>query len=299
MPSSFRRRAAHLRASHTRETPSLAAPGIARRNLGTCSLPGSDGSGLGLDVCSAPQRRLRALLALGLFNNGPTSTWPRQISLADVTRYTVVVSPRYHDLVITSRAPYNVLCWLVGRDNHPQIGLPGLRVETSYTEGWHLRHLPTGATMTVTSNRHGRLQGPADPGSNYARLWTADVPLNDEEYDVLNALPRQGADTETLLAALTVRLCARAPDGRWDVGWWFSNLTDRPGRGHAHRRRLAVEGHQCTLHWDSSPHPEDLRAALTDPVIGLAGAIGQTTSDGWLMHYNGAYLAACPIAYRY
>ncbi|MFE2038444.1 hypothetical protein ACFXBB_35510 [Streptomyces scopuliridis] len=295
MPSSFRRQAAHLRAAYTRETHPLAAPGIARRGVSTPFL----GSGLGLDVCTAPQRRLRALLALGLLNHGPASAWPRHVSLADITRYTLVVSPRHDDLVITARAPYNVACWLVGRDKRPQIGLPGLRVETSYEEGWRLRHLPTGATMTLTGDRHGHLQGPAILDSNYIGLWTTDMPLSDEEYAVLNALPLLGTDTETLLAALAVRLCTHAPDSSWDISMWYYDLTDRPERGHAHHRRLSVENGRCALHWDSAPHPEDLCAALTDPVIGLAGATAQATSDGWLLHYNRSSLTAHPIAYRH
>ncbi|MGI5372680.1 hypothetical protein ACQEV2_00065 [Streptomyces sp. CA-251387] len=48
------------------------------------------------------QRCLRALLALGMFNHRPTSLWPRNVSLADVTRYTVVISPRHDDQVITT-----------------------------------------------------------------------------------------------------------------------------------------------------------------------------------------------------
>ncbi|MFE9132162.1 hypothetical protein ACFYOF_43285 [Streptomyces sp. NPDC007148] len=294
MPASPRRHAARLRAAYTRETPSLAAPGISRCDRGVASLRSS----LGLDACTAPQRRLRALLALGMFNHGPTSLWPRRISLADVTRYSLVVSARHDDLVITARAPYNVTCWLVGRDNHPHVGLPGLRVEDSYDDGWRLRHLPTGATMTVTGHRHGHLQGPHDPGSNSYCLWTTDVPVNDEEHARLNVLPDLTDDTETLLAALTVRLCAHAPDGSWDVGLWYYDLTDRPKRGHAHHRRLLVDGDQCTLHWDSDPHPEDLVAALTDPVIGLPGAVARPTFDGWLLQYGRACLTAHPAAYQ-
>lgn len=101
MPASLRRRAIKLRASYTRETRSLAAPGIHRRPPGNGSVFGD----LGLDACTAPQRRLRALLALGMLNHGPMSLWPRHVSLADVTRYTIVVSPRHDDLVITARAP--------------------------------------------------------------------------------------------------------------------------------------------------------------------------------------------------
>ncbi|WP_433573652.1 hypothetical protein [Streptomyces sp. CA-251247] len=273
----------------------LAAPGIARRDRNSLARQ----SGLGLDVCTAPQRRLRALLALGMFNHGPTSRWPRPVSLADVTRYTVVISPRYNDLVITTRSPYNVTCWLVGRDTFPQIGLPGLRVESCYDEGWRLRHLSTGATMTVTNDRQGRLQGPPDKESNHARLWTTDTPVSDEEFAVLNELPHLSPDTETLLAALTVRLCSHAPDGNWDIGMWFCDLTDRPDRGHAHHRRLSVEGDRCTLHWDSDPHPEDLRAALTDPIVGLADASTYPTHDGCLLHYGRACLTTHPVAFMF
>ncbi|MGW0413564.1 hypothetical protein ACWDZX_20085 [Streptomyces collinus] len=130
MPVSRRRRAARLRAAYTRESLPLAASGI-RSSRDSVAF----GSGLGLDVCTASQRRMRALLALGLFNHGPSSLWPRRISLADVTRYTLVVSPRYDDLVITTRAPYNVTCWLVGRNDFSEIGLPGLRVERSHEDG--------------------------------------------------------------------------------------------------------------------------------------------------------------------
>lgn len=293
MPSSTRRQAARIRAAYTRETPSLAARGIARHVPNTPSL----GNALGLDVCTSAQRQLRALLALGMFNHGPTSLWPRLVSLADITRYTLVISPHYDDLVITARAPYNVACWLVGRDKLPDIGLPGLRVESSYAEGWRLRHLPTGATLTLAGDRDGRLQGPPDRGSNYACLWASDVPLRAEEHAALSALPYLSADTQTLLAALTVRLCAHGPDGSWDIAMWFNDLSDRPDRGHAHHRRLSVEGNQCTLHRDSDPHPEDLLAALTDPVIGLAEAAGHPTRDGWLLHHKRACLTAHPMAY--
>jgi hypothetical protein len=47
---------------------------------------------------------------------------------------------------------------------------------------------------------------------------------------------------------------------------------------------------------DSDPHPEDLHAALTDPVIGLIGA-GHPTRDGWLVHYKHTILTAHTAAY--
>ncbi|WNO62406.1 hypothetical protein RPQ02_40220 [Streptomyces sp. AM2-3-1] len=286
MPASFRSQAAHIRAAYTRETASLAAPGVTRQHAP------------GLDSSTVPQRRLRALLALGLFNHGPGSLWPRQVSLADVTRYTLVLSPRQDDLVVTTRAPYNVVSWLVGRDDLPVVGLPGLRVETSYEEGWRLRHLPTGATLAVTGDRHGRLRGRPDPDSNWLGLWGTDVPVSEEEYATLEALPRLSEEAETLLAALTVRLCARDPAEGWDIGMWYHDLSERPQRGYAHRRRLFAEGDQCELHWDSTPYPEDLQAALTHPVVGLFGATSHPMPTGWKLRYGHAALTAHPHAYQ-
>ncbi|WP_328407098.1 hypothetical protein OG542_00290 [Streptomyces violaceus] len=282
MPSSYRRRAAHTRAAFTGETASLAGPGITRRHTP------------GLDACTAPQRRLRALLALGMFNHGPTSFWPRLMSLADITRYTLVFSPRQDDLVITARAPYNVACWLVGRDTLPEVGLPGLRVETSYDEGWRLRHLPTGATMTITGDRHGRLLDSPGADSNYQKLWGTEVAVSEEENAVLKALPRLDEDTEAALAALTVRLCLRDPAGTWNLGMWFWEPSGRPVRGGAHHRRLSAEGNRCELHWDSAPYPDDLRTALTHPVIGLPGATSRSTSTGWQLLYRHTTLTAVP-----
>lgn len=201
--------------------------------------------------------------------------------------------------MITTRAPDNVTCWLVGREDHPQIGLPGLRVESRYEDGWRLRHVPTGATMTVTGDQHGRLRGPQVHSSYYPHLWMIDMPVTDEEHTTLKALPDLSADAEALLAALTVRLCTHDPDGNWDIAMWYYDPTERrPARGHTHQRRLSVEDNQCTLHWDSNPHPEDLYAVLTHPVIGLAGAGGQSTHDGWTLQYRSARLNAHPAAYR-
>lgn len=70
-----------------------------------------------------------------------------------------------------------------------------------------------------------------------------------------------------------------------------------PRPWNAHHRRLSVEGNQCTFHWDSDPHPEDLRAALTDPVIGLAGAAAHPTRDGWPLHYKLARLTVHAATY--
>ncbi|MFJ8495817.1 hypothetical protein ACIRBZ_46970 [Streptomyces sp. NPDC094038] len=150
----------------------------------------------------------------------------------------------------------------------------------------------------MTDDRDSRLQGPPDEGSNYARPWTDDIPVSGEEHTTLTALPHLGADTETLPAALAVRLCAQDPDGSWDIGMWFDDPTDRPDRGHAHHRRLRADDGQCTLHWDSEPHPEDLLGALTDPVLGLACATGHPTRDGWLVRYKNACLTAHSVAYK-
>ncbi|MGW7465336.1 hypothetical protein ACWGJT_11620 [Streptomyces xantholiticus] len=152
--------------------------------------------------------------------------------------------------------------------------------------------------MTITGDRHGRLRGRPDPDSNGMGLWGTDVPVNEEEYATLEALPRVSEEAETLLAALTVRLCTKDPTGGWDLGMWSYDLSERPARGSTHRRRLSAEGHECELHWDSTPYPEDLRAALTHPVVGLPGATSQPTLTGWQLRYRRASLTAHPHAYK-
>lgn len=82
MPSSTRRQTAHVSAATPGRLRCLAAPGIVRHSRNAPALAG----GLGIDDCTAPQRRLRALIALGMFHHGPTSLWPRHVSLADITR---------------------------------------------------------------------------------------------------------------------------------------------------------------------------------------------------------------------
>ncbi|MGW0423354.1 hypothetical protein [Streptomyces sp. NPDC003015] len=74
--------------------------------------------------------------------------------------------------------------------------------------------------MTAASKPH------PTKGDNYASVWTHNTPVSEEEHAVLAALPHLDPDTETLLAALTVRLCAHAPDGSWDIGMWFNDPTD-------------------------------------------------------------------------
>lgn len=122
--------------------------------------------------------------------------------------------------------------------------------------------------------------------------------MNEEEYATLEALPRVSEEAETLLAALTVRLCTKDPTGSWDLGMWFYDLSERPARGSTHRRRLSAEGDECELHWDSTPYPDDQRAALTHSVVGLPGATSQPTLTGWQLRYGRASLTAHPHAFK-
>lgn len=52
------------------------------------------------------------------------------------------------------------------------------------------------------------------------------------------------------------------------------------------------------LRWDSDLCPDDLRAALTDSIVGLAGATARPASDGWILQYGRTRFVACPDAYR-
>ncbi|MFQ6146581.1 hypothetical protein ACLMNJ_26495 [Streptomyces seoulensis] len=123
-----------------------------------------DTRGLGLDHCSDEQRAFRALLALALFNGnvytGPTARWNYSV----VASYDPVMSPRRDQLVIVAeRAPENVATRLMATRENGSRGIPGLRHEVTYTchgrRSVRLRHLPTGALLTITGDPAGCLRG--------------------------------------------------------------------------------------------------------------------------------------------
>lgn len=110
---SNRRAYASLRSSFTGESRVAARAGTAR-----------DGSP-GLDRCTARQRRLRALLALGLFNDHEQAFGHNGWGCPAVTSYNVTFSPRFDTLVIVSNTPVNVASRMVTA--HPDsLRVPGL-----------------------------------------------------------------------------------------------------------------------------------------------------------------------------
>lgn len=213
MPHSGLRSTAAERASYTREVATAAAHGVTRDLA------------FGLDACPPRQQQLRAVLALAIFNCGRRSAWPRQTPLHELSIYTFAISPRRDELVIITEAPHNIVGRLVPRDRLPEWGLPGLRVKRESGNGAELVHLPTGARMTVTRDRAGRLDNDATPPT---RLWRDDHPLTKEECTVLKSLPAMSAQAQTLLGALTTRMSTKDPSGSWDIAMWFTDPSTAP-----------------------------------------------------------------------
>ena len=268
MPHSTRRKAAATRAATSGERLRAAAAGINR------------GSRLGFDECTLAQTEFRAMLALHLFNCGKQSALPGRSLAHFLTWYTIIMSPRYDDLVLISSAPENVCGYLVQEDGDQEFNeVPGLRLESrgAHIFSLRLRHMATGATMTVTDNRNGRHGEAADPGRHWRRFATLDMPLTDTEKRFLAGLPQPSPDARRLLAALVARFSATDQHRRWALAQWYSDPLRRPDAPKDRwadeiSRRLAGDGDLWDLRWDSHPRPEDIVGALTDPVTGLAGA---------------------------
>jgi hypothetical protein len=228
--------------------------------------------GHGLDDCTARQRDLRAMLALYVFNSEPVviGRWPRETRIrpehmSTITCYDSVVSPRHDHLVLVSHAPDNVIQYLEKNGHSP---IPGLRpgaVEPT-ARGYRCYdfvHMPTGALLTVTSDKLGPDQDRVALARSHAdAIAGADAELTPAERDVLKALPTMTAGAKRLLAGLAVRTNLANPDGTWYLGAWFDQ----------DRRRLIGEGDHWDLEWFGGyPSAHDLVACLTDRMIGIAG----------------------------
>ncbi|MEV7617016.1 hypothetical protein [Streptomyces sp. NPDC089799] len=279
MPHTQHRALARERAFFTGETPATAAAETTR-----------SGS-LGIDDCSPAQRRLRALLALAVFNTGPLSAGLWTTSLADLSAYTVVMSPRRDKLVLISNAPDNIATRLLPRDDKQTLCLPGMRLLRLAEHGAAMLHLPTGAVVLATSRRDGTLDDLADERHSH---WTTDHPMTDRESILLASLPHLTADTETLLAAVFVRMWMRSAD--WDLAGWFCPAASRNDdeRALRHYRRLDGAGDHWSLTWTSWPHPDDLVAALTHPAAGLASVTVVRHPGYYEAHYGTASLRLDP-----
>ena len=285
---SNRRAYADLRSSYTGESRVAARAGTSR-----------DGSP-GLDHCTARQRRLRAILALGLFNDHDWAFAEYGWGCPSVTRYNVTFSPRYDALVIISNTPVNVASRMVAA--HPgSLRVPGLRynpAKESSSETRHLIDIGSGAELMVTERPTGRQKplSEGSPVSSRPRLGSHGVAhaLTTAEHKALAAIPAMTDEIETLLAGLAVRLNVRDQLGRWAMGYWFWDPLERPVRDSSMyrvERRLHGEEAVWELRWSSYPYVRDVAAMLTHPVIGVAGCSAVEVEDGYDIHLNGSLLA--------
>ncbi|MBR7825787.1 hypothetical protein KDK95_05665 [Actinospica sp. MGRD01-02] len=285
---SNRRAYADLRSSFTGESRVAARAGTAR-----------DGSP-GLDHCTARQRRLRAILALGLFNDHDWAFAEYGWGCPSVTRYNVTFSPRYDALVIISNTPVNVASRMVAA-RPGSLRVPGLRYDPAKefsSETRHVIDVESGAELIVTERPSGR-QKPLPAGSpapRRSRLESHGLAhaLTAAEQEALAAIPAMTDEIETLLAGLAVRLNARDPLGRWAMGYWFWDPLERPVRDSSMfrvERRLHGEESVWELRWSSYPYVRDVAAMLTHPVIGVAGCGAVEVEDGYDIHLDGSVLA--------
>ncbi|MFI6345233.1 hypothetical protein [Streptomyces sp. NPDC050560] len=246
---------------------------------------GNDTLGLGLDHCSDDQRAFRALLALAFFNGnvytGPTAKWNYVV----VASYDPVMSPRHDQLVmVAERAPENVATRLLTTDGAGSRGIPGLRHEVSYEchgqRSLCLRHLPTGALLTITGDPAGCRRGRRRSLSPQHRYLTIDHDVTNHERRALAAVPPMSHDATTLLAGLVSRYNLADRRGRWATSLSWDPL-DRPSavhrrksdvRMHGAMRRLWGSGDSWVYRWTGYPEPHDLAIALTHREVGIKGA---------------------------
>lgn len=261
-----------VRAEHTGEDRVTARQGVHR-------------SGMGLDSCTPAQQRLRTLLGQHLFNAGDASALPYRSMVHVLTHYTLLMSPRYDDLVLITDAPTNVVGYLVPGGSKGKPGpaseIPGLRLDwvsgADRSDGpdYHLVHLPSGARMTVTAQRRTsftdrRISGPGC-SSGYG-WWTTEDGLTSDEQDQLLDLVTPPNGVARIISALVVRMRARDPQGRWAMGNWWNDPLKRPGRPcgcYRASRRLMPGGRHWLLEWCGYPYAADVAAMLSDSEFGL------------------------------
>ncbi|GAA2258930.1 hypothetical protein GCM10010232_56780 [Streptomyces amakusaensis] len=263
-----------LRAQYTGESKAAARSAIR-----------SDTHGLGLDHCSDEQRAFRALLALALFNGnvytGPTARWNYSV----VASYDPVMSPRRDQLVmVAERAPENVATRLMPTVGAGSRGVPGLRHEVSYTchggRSVCLRHLPTGALLTITGDPAGCERGNRRSHVPLHPYLTLGNDLTAHERRALAAVPPISEEATTLLAGLVSRYNLVDRRGHWATSLSWDPL-GRPGVErrkepevirHGAVHRLWGAGDSWEFRWTGYPVPRDLALALTHPEAGVKGA---------------------------
>lgn len=268
--SSRRLATAHGRKAFTGERLEAALAGIGRKN------------DMGLDVCTPAQRSFRALLALGLFNEGSAAALPARWGIGRLAVYDPVVSPRWDKLVVVAeRAPVNIVeCLVTERNDTAVFSAPGLRLESWSAhdeETFRLRHQPTGARLVVTGRPAGPVPSACHSVSPWRNALPVGEPLTDAERRVLDSLPRPTADAQVLLAGLVTRYTLVDRRERWATSWSWDPL-DRGDIAESLRmssyieRRLWGDGDSWELRWTGYPYPADLARALTHPTVGIPGA---------------------------
>ncbi len=274
MPRSTNKTIARTRMRYLGEPRSAALDAVPR-----------DGS-LGLDTCSPEQRRLRALLALGLFNRPGTWQPHRGVAawgLHTLVAYDIIASPRFNRLVLITNVPHNVAPYLLPRRDGGS-SLPGLRLEEFRGRRTYVaRHLPTGAQLVITGNPSGTWGGKPRPSPRWD-FYPVDKPCTEAEGAQLEEVPAMSEDVERLLAGLTCRIAAQDAEGGWAIGNWFSDPLTRPGRPSdrgedRYEKQLQGYGHRWTFQWNGFPYVEDVAASLTTSPVGVFGAIAHDAGD--------------------
>ncbi|QNT95823.1 hypothetical protein HEP81_05571 [Streptomyces griseofuscus] len=274
MPRSTHKSVARARMQYLGE-PKAAALGSVPR----------DGS-LGLDACSPEQRKLRALLALGLFNRA--GFWQPHHGAAaggihTLVAYDIIVSPRFKSLVLITDVPHNVAPYLLPSSDGGS-SLPGLCLEEVRGKRTYIaRHMPTGAQLVITGNPSGTWGGKAHRSPRWD-FFPVTEPLTGAERTRLAEVPDMSEDAERLLAGLTCRIAAQDADGKWAIGNWFSDPLMRPGwlTDHGEDRymkQLRGSGNRWSLQWNGFPFVEDVAASLTASPIGVSSASARDAGD--------------------
>jgi hypothetical protein len=207
--------------------------------------------------------------------------------MASLTHYDLTLSPRRDDLVLITSTPSNVLQYLVPRGK--SVGLPGLRLEEARADAFVVRHLVTGARMTVTD--YARVSPFGDDFEVPRRVWTVQHGLTSQEHEALVGLPPMTDDTLALLSGLLSRIGLCDPERRWALGNWFVDPLDRTLGWSRVGRRLWGYGDWWELTWNSFPFHDDVAMALTDPQAGIVGAHAVQGRRGWDVRLGNAVLA--------
>ncbi|NLU75500.1 hypothetical protein HCC61_23015 [Streptomyces sp. HNM0575] len=266
----------------------------------------NDTHGLGLDHCSDDQRAFRALLALALFNGnvytGPTARW----NFAVVASYDPVMSPRRDQLVmVAERAPENVATRLLDTAGEGSRGVPGLRHEVSYIchgePSLCLRHLPTGALLTITGDPYGCRRGTKRSRVPLHSYLTVEHSLTASERRALAAVPSMSVDATTLLSGLVSRYNLLDRRGRWATSLSWDPLERRETERrrepevirHGAVRRLWGAGDSWVFRWTGYPEPRDLALALTHREVGVKGAKFIRHGDAYRVVLGTASLDMC------